>query len=138
MIQGYYISIGTQLIADAIILYLLYIFIIELPLSTVPQLSSESQMGEQNGKSNLPMPMVIAAANKARCLQKVPTISFPDSDSDAVISSETKTNGQAANEGTNKNGGGVKCSLLQLAVAVASPRKSSPKTRANEGITQKF
>ena len=113
-------------------------FIIELPLSIVPPLSSESHMGEQNGKSNLPMPMVIAAANKARCLPKVPTISVPDGDSDVVFSSETKTNGQATNEGTNKNVGGVRCGLMQLAVAVASPRKSTPNTTANDGITQRF
>ena len=84
-------------------------FIIELPLSIVPPLSSESHMGEQNGKSNLPMPMVIAAANKARCLPKVPTISVPDSQSDAMIPLETRNNGQPNNEGTNRSTGGVKC-----------------------------
>ena len=93
---------------------------------------------EQNGKSNLSMPMVIAAANQARCLPKVPTISVPDSQSDAMIPLETRNNGQTNNDGTNRSTGGVRCSLMQLAVAVASPRKSTPKPTPNDGIIQRF
>ena len=95
-------------------------------------------MNEQNGKSNLPMPMVIAAANKARCIPKVPTLSVPDIESAAVISSETKSNGKPSNEENNRTVGGSRCGLMQLAVAVVSPRKSTPKSTTNEGIIQRF
>ena len=89
-------------------------------------------------RSSLPMPMVVAAANKARCLQKVlPTISVVDEFSDPVISKDTN-NGQPKADEKNKNMGGVRCSLMQVAVAVVSPRKSSSKSSPQERIKQRF
>ena len=83
------------------------------------------------------MPMVVAAANKARCLQKVPTISVVDEFSNPVISKD-KNNGKPKADDKNKNMGGVRCSLMQVAVAVVSPRKSSSKSSPQERIKQRF
>ena len=128
----------------------------EIILSALPPLSSNEELDHGNSntkinsegqninqslytahRSSLPMPMVIAAANKARCLQKVPTISVTDEFSDTVISKETN-NRQAKSDEKNKNLGGVRCSLMQVAVAVVSPRKSSSKSSPNERINTRF
>ena len=83
------------------------------------------------------MPMVIAAANKARCLQKVPTISVTDEFSDVVISKDTN-NHQAKSDDKSKDLGGAKCSLMQVAVAVVSPRKTSSKSSPNRRTNTRF
>ena len=129
---------------------------LEIILSALPPLSPNENLnhGDSNTKinsegqnvnqtlytahrSSLPMPMVIAAANKARCLQKVPTISVTDEFSDTVISKDTN-NRQAKLDEKSNNLGGVRCSLMQVAVAVVSPRKSSSKSSPKERINTRF
>lgn len=83
------------------------------------------------------MPMVIAAANKARCLQKVPTISVTDAFSDTLISKDTN-NGRDKSDDKSKNIAGARCSLMKVAVAVVSPSKSSSKSTPKERINTKF
>ena len=82
------------------------------------------------------MPMVIAAANKARSVPKVPTISVVDDYAEQVISSD-KNNGKIAVESKTSNSGNARCGLMQVAVAVAK-QPTTPKGSPKENNAHRF
>ena len=130
-------------------------FIEESPLNSLHQLSSNQVMDHANRnikvnlngqivnqkvyhtqRSSLPMPMVIAAANKARSAQKVPTISVVDSYSETMFSLD-KNNDEAANEYKNRNLECAGLGLMQVAVAVVS-QPNSPRGSPKKANNQRF
>ena len=80
-------------------------------------------------RSSLPMPMVIAAANKARSGQKGATSSSVDTPSEGVFC-KNHGNSQTANQDKNKNH--PHADVLKVAVVTTSNQstvKSSPEKR---------
>ena len=125
-----------------------YFFVSETSYNSQTQCSSNAPLENPNGnlnfesngrridqsivtmqRSSLPMPMVIAAANKARSGQKGATSSSVDTYSEGIFC-KNHSNSQIANQDKNKNQPHV--NVLKVAVVTTSNQstdKSSPEKR---------
>ena len=125
-----------------------YFFVSETSYNSQTQFSSNAPMENPNSnlsfeskgqridqsivtmqRTSLPMPMVIAAANKARSGQKGATSSSVDTYSEGIFC-KNHSNSQIANQDKNKNQPHV--NVLKVAVVTTSNQstvKSSPEKR---------